>query len=302
MNDSMATVGESPLAVPEDLRSPLAIVCGSGQLPFTVADAVLRRGRAVLLLAFKGWADPQCVARYPHHWIAVGQFGTGWRLAHEAGCRDVVCIGGLLRPTVRTLRLDWTTVKLLPRLYRLFRGGDDHLLSGLGRLFEENGFRMLGAHEVAPEILIPEGPLGRYHPSERDRADIARGLALIEAIGAFDIGQAAVVADGRVLAIEAAEGTDAMLARIAELRRAGRVGTPVGTGVLVKAPKPAQDRRFDMPSIGPATIEAVKHAGLAGIGVRADEVIAAELEALVGGADRARLFVTGVASGPVRPR
>jgi DUF1009 family protein len=297
---AMGTVGEPPLAVLEDLSSPLAIVCGSGRLPFAVADAVLRRGRAVLLLAFKGWADPSSVARYPHHWIAVGQLGTGWRLAHEAGCRDVVCIGGLVRPTMRTLRLDWTTIKLLPRLYRLFRGGDDHLLSGLGRLFEENGFRMLGAHEVAPEILIPEGSLGRCHPSERDRADIARGFALIEAIGSFDIGQAAVVAENRVLAIEAAEGTDPMLARIAELRRAGRLNAPIGAGVLVKAPKPAQDRRFDMPSIGPATVEAVKRAGLAGIGVRAHEVIVAEPEALVEAADGAGLFVTGVVAGPVR--
>jgi UDP-2,3-diacylglucosamine hydrolase len=297
---AMATVGEPPLAVPEDPSSPLAIVCGSGQLPFAVADAVLRRGRGVLLLAFQGWADPQAVARYPHHWIAVGQLGTGWRLAHEAGCRDVVCIGGLVRPTARTLRLDWTTIKLLPRLYRLFRGGDDHLLSGLGRLFEENGFRMLGAHEVAPEILIPEGSLGRCQPSARDRADIARGFALIAAIGAFDVGQAAVVADDRVLAIEAAEGTDAMLARIAELRRAGRLSAPVGTGVLVKAPKPAQDQRFDMPSIGPATVQAASDAGLAGIGVRAHGVMVAEPEALVEAADRAGLFVTGVVPGPTR--
>jgi DUF1009 family protein len=297
---AMATVGEPRVAAPEDLGSPLAIVCGSGRLPFAVADAVLRRGRAVLLLAFEGWADPQGVARYPHHWIAVGQLGTGWRLAHEAGCRDVVCIGGLVRPTLRTLRFDWTTIRLLPRLYRLFRGGDDHLLSGLGRLFEEKGFRMLGAHEVAPEILIPEGSLGHCHPSERDRRDIARGFALIEAIGLFDVGQAAVVADNRVLAIEAAEGTDAMLARITELRRAGRLSVSAGAGVLVKAPKPAQDRRFDMPSIGPATIEAVRQAGLAGIGVRAHEVIVAEPEALVEAADRAGLFVTGVVSGPLR--
>jgi UDP-2,3-diacylglucosamine hydrolase len=296
----MGTVGEPPVAAPEDRKSPLAIVCGSGRLPFAVADAVLRRGRAVVLLAFEGWADPPSVARYPHHWIAVGRLGTGWRLARRAGCQDVVCIGGLVRPTMRSLRLDWTTVKLLPRLYRLFRGGDDHLLSGLGRLFEENGFRMLGAHEVAPEILAPEGSLGGCHPSDRDRRDIARGIALIEAIGSFDIGQAAVVADNRVLAIEAAEGTDRMLARIAELRRAGRLSAPIGTGVLVKAPKPAQDRRFDLPSIGPATVEAAKQAGLAGIGVRAHEVIVAEPEALVAAADAGGLFVTGVAPGPVQ--
>ena len=296
----MATVSESSAAAPAEASSPLAIVCGSGGLPFAVADAVLRRGRAVRLLAFDGWADPERVARYPHHWIAVGQLGTGWRLARAAGCRDVVCIGGLARPALRKLRLDWTTVRLLPHLYRLFRGGDDHLLSGLGQLFEENGFRMLGAQEVAPEILMPEGLLGWRHPTERDRADIARGFALIEAIGPFDVGQAVVVVDNRVLAIEAAEGTDRMLARIAELRRAGRLSAPAGAGVLVKAPKPAQDRRFDLPSIGPTTIEAVKQAGLAGIGVRAREVIVAEPERMVEAADRAGLFITGIVSEPVR--
>jgi UDP-2,3-diacylglucosamine hydrolase len=297
---AMTTVGESSAATPQEASSPLAIVCGSGWLPFAVADAVLRRGRAVQLLAFEGWADPESVARYPHHWIAVGQLGTGWRLARAAGCHEVVCIGGLARPALRNLRLDWTTIRLLPRLYRLFRGGDDHLLSGLARLFEENGFRMLGAHEVAPEILMPEGSLGWRHPSARDRADMTRGFAVVEAIGPFDVGQAVVVADNRVLAIEAAEGTDRMLARIAELRRAGRLSAPAGTGVLVKAPKPAQDRRFDLPSIGPTTVEAVKQAGLAGIGVRAHEVVVAEPERMVEAADRAGVFVTGVVSGPVR--
>ena len=292
---------QEPSPAPDDSRgSPLAIVCGSGRLPFAVADAVLRRGRAVQLFALDGWADPSSVARYPHYWIAVGQAGTAWRLAREAGCRDVVCIGGMVRPPIRALRLDWTTVKLLPRLYRLFRGGDDHLLSGLGQLFEENGFRMLGAHEVAPEILMPEGSLGRHRPSQHDRADIARGFALIEAIGSFDVGQAVVVAHNRVLAIEAAEGTDAMLARVADLRRAGRLSAPAGAGVLVKAPKPAQDRRFDLPSIGPVTVAAVKQAGLAGIGVRAHGVIVAELAALVEAADDAGLFVVGVAPGEPR--
>ena len=134
-------------------------------------------------------------------------------------------------------------------------------------MFEENGFRLLGAHEVAPEILMPEGALGRVQPRERDRADIAFGLDYLRASGPFDIGQAVVVADKHVLAVEAAEGTDAMLARVAEMRASGRVRSAVGTGVLVKAPKRGQDARFDLPSIGPRTVESVARAGLAGIAV-----------------------------------
>src|ERR1700736_5849210 len=232
---------------------PVAIICGGGSLPFAVADAVLRRGRRAVLFPIRGFADPAAVERYQHHWIALGQFGRMCRLASAERCRDVVFISNLIRPSLHEIRLDWRTIRLMPRIVRLYRGGDDRLLSGIGRIFEEHGFRLLGAHEVAPEILVPEGPMGKRAPSEGDRADIATGLAVLAAMGPFDIGQAAVIAAGHVLAVEAAEGTDAMLSRVAELRRLGRIRYPVGTGVLVKAPKPGQDRRFNFPSFGPRT-------------------------------------------------
>ena len=148
-------------------------------------------------------------------------------------------------------------------------------------MFEQQGFRLLGAQEVAPEILMPEGALGRARPSERDRADIALGFDYLRATGPFDVGQAVVVAGRHVLAVEAAEGTDQMLQRVAEMRKNGRVRTPAGTGVLVKAPKPGQDRRFDLPAIGPRTVEGVARAGLAGIAVAAGSSIVAEPEKLV---------------------
>ncbi len=146
---------------------------------------------------------------------------------------------------------------LMPRIAAAFRGGDDHLLSSIARLFEREGFRLLGAHEVAPEILVPEGTLGRVPASERDRADIALGFDYLRATGGFDVGQAVVVAGKHVLAVEAAEGTDDMLARVAQMRANGRVRAPARTGVLVKAPKPGQDQRFDLPSIGPQTVDGV---------------------------------------------
>ena len=280
-------------------ESPLAIICGGGSLPFAVADAARRAGWTVILFAIEGWADTAAVARYQHHWVGLGQFGRFRRLARAAGCREVVCIGTVLRPSVSTLRPDWATVRLLPRLYRLFRGGDDHLLSGLGRIFEEHGFHLLGAHEIAPDILVPAGALGRREPSERDREDIARGFALIAAMGPFDVGQAAVIAERRVLAVEAAEGTDAMLERIRELRRLGRIRSPAGVGVLVKAPKPEQDRRLDLPSIGPTTIERTVAAGLGGVAVRAGEVIIVQPVTVAAAADQAGIFVVGVAGDPV---
>jgi DUF1009 family protein len=275
-------------------EEPLAIICGGGSLPFAVADAVHRRGRRVVLFPIRGFGDVAAVEPYPHHWIALGQFGRMCRLAAAEGCHDVVFIGNVIRPALHEIRLDWQTLRLMPRIVRLFRGGDDRLLSGIGRIFEEHGFRLLGAHEVAPEILVREGLIGKRAPSERDEIDIATGLAVLGAMGPFDMGQAAVVASGHVLAVEAAEGTDAVLSRIAELRRSGRIRYPVGTGVLVKAPKPGQDRRFDLPSVGPQTVAGVIRAGLAGLAVVAGGTIMAQPEVVAAAADRGKIFVVGI--------
>ncbi len=278
-------------APPDD---PLAIVCGAGNMPYRVADAVIGRGRRVVLLALTGWADPAQVARYRHHWARLGQLGRLSRIARQEGCRDVVFIGALTRPAITQLRFDLAALMVLPRLIKAFAGGDDHLLTRICRIVEDRGFRLLGAHEVAPEILVPAGQLGRHAPSERDRADIVVGQALLAATGLFDIGQAVVVAGHRVIAIEAAEGTDRMLARIAQLRREGVLKLSDKTGVLVKAPKPSQDRRFDLPSIGVRTVEAAAAASLAGIAVEAHGAVTADLQEMVRLADAAGLFVVGV--------
>jgi UDP-2,3-diacylglucosamine hydrolase len=278
--------------------SPLAVICGGGSLPFAVADAVAQRGRRVVLFAIQGWVDPERIAAYRHHWASFGQFGWFCRVARAEGCRDVVFIGSLVRPAIWRLRPDFKTLRLLPRIFRIFRGGDDHLLSGVATIFEEHGFRLIGAHEIAPEILMPEGPLGREHPSSRDHADITKGLALLNATSPFDIGQAAIVADGRIIAIEAAEGTDQMLMRVAQLRRSGQIAGARDRGVLVKAAKRGQDRRLDLPSIGPATIEHVKQAQLAGVAVTAGSTIVAEPDRIGVAADRAKLFVIGVRAEP----
>ena len=182
----------------------------------------------------------------------------------------------------------------MPHLVRSYRGGDDKLISGVAAIAESGGLRVVGVKEVAPEVFVSEGVLGHYQPSENDKTDIARALAVIAALGPFDVGQAAIVANNHVLAVEASEGTDNMLVRIAELRRLGRVTAPPGVGVLVKAPKPGQDRRFDLPSIGPRTIENVARAGLAGLAVTAGGTMIAEPDQVTAAADRAKIFLLGV--------
>jgi len=275
-------------------EGPLALICGGGSLPLAVADSVAARGRKVLLFPLRGAADPAAFAGREHTWVHLGQFGTVARIARAQGCRDIVCLGSVVRPSFWQLRPDLFTLKVLPQVARAFRGGDNHLLSSVGRVIEQHGFRMLGAHEVAPEILVPPGTLGCVQPSEEARADIALGFDYLRAAGPFDVGQAVVVANKHILAVEAAEGTDQMLTRVAQLRAGGRIRAPAGSGVLVKAAKPAQDRRFDLPSIGPHTVDSVVRAGLAGVAVMAGETIVAEPEQLVAAADRAGIFIVGV--------
>ena len=275
---------------------PLGIICGGGSLPIAVAEAAQRQGRRVVLFALRGSADPQMVAAFPHHWGSPGQLGRHFRLFRSEGCRELVFIGSMVRPHLGQIRFDLFTLRLLPRIIRMFRHGDDRLLKEVALIFEEHGFRLLGAHEVAPEILMPAGALGQCRPSESDRADIKHGFALLQATGAFDVGQAAVVSDNRVLAIEAAEGTDQMLMRLAELRQSGRIRARDRVGVLVKAPKPDQDRRFDLPSIGPLTVEGVARAGLAGIAVVAGSTVVAEPDRIAAAADHAKIFVVGVSA------
>jgi UDP-2,3-diacylglucosamine hydrolase len=277
-------------------EGPLALICGGGALPMAVAEAASKAGRGVVLFALRGAADRIAVERFPHHWLYIGQMGKFMRLARAAGCRDVVCIGSLVRPSLWQVHPDLKGLQVMPRVIVAYRGGDNHLLSGMAKILEQDGFRLLGAHVVAPQILVPEGNLGHARPSPRDGDDIATGFGYLRAAGPFDVGQAVVVAGKQVLAVEAAEGTDQMLARVAEMRVNGRLHAASGAGVLVKAAKPAQDRRFDLPSIGPQTVAGVARAGLAGIAVIAGETIIAEPDEVVREADRAKVFVTGVAA------
>jgi len=290
-SDRPAKAADTPHGAASD---SIAIICGGGSFPAAVADAIARSGRRPVMFAIKGWADAASVERYAHHWMALGQVGRFFRLAQAEQCREAVFIGTLLRPAISQIRLDWQTIKMMPRIVRAYAGGDDRLLSGAARLIEEGGLRIIGVKDVAPDIVVPQGTLGRHEPSARDRADIARALDLIAALGPFDVGQAAVVAANRVLAVEAADGTDNMLSRVAELRLKGRVTTPQGVGVLVKAPKPDQDRRFDLPAIGPQTVANVAAAGLGVIAVAAGDTMIADAAEVIAAADRAKIFVIGV--------
>ncbi len=276
------------------LSPTVAVIAGGGVLPFAVADALRARGIRPVLFAIRGFCDPARVANLPHHWVALGQLGRLTRLMRAEGCRDVVFIGALVRPALSEIRLDWGTLRAIPEFAAALRGGDDHLLTGVGRIFEQRGFRLLGIKDVAPKLLMPEGSITKAAPDADANADIARGRDLIGVLSPFDVGQAVVVIDGHVIGIEGIEGTDALLARVAQLRREGKVRARPGRGVLVKSPKAAQDLRFDLPTLGPVTVDGVIAAGLAGIGIVAGHTLVADMDATVARADRAGLFVVGL--------
>lgn len=281
--------------VPE-ISSPIGLVAGGGGLPFAVAESLAARGIEPIFFALKGICDPEKVSRFRHHWISVGQIGKVVRLLRSENCRDLVFIGTLVRPALSEIRLDWGTVRAMKHILAAFRGGDDHLLSGVGRILERDGFRMVGIKDVAPDLLMPAGCLTRTTPDSSATADIAKGQDVLRALGPFDIGQAVVVIDGHVVGVEGIEGTDALLVRIAQLRAEGRIRTKPGRGVLVKTPKSGQDLRYDLPTLGPRTIENAAAAGLAGVAVAAGNTLVAEPQALVNAADASGLFVVGLPS------
>jgi UDP-2,3-diacylglucosamine hydrolase len=279
---------------PPPISSPVGLIAAGGAMPFAVADSLAARGIGTVLFALRGACDPKRVERFRHHWISVGQLGRAVKLFRAEGCRDLVFIGSLVRPALSEIRLDFGTLRVLGQVWASFRGGDDHLLSGIGRILERDGFRMVGIKDVAPDLLMPEGCLTRAVPDEHAAADIAKGREVLRALSPFDIGQAAIVIDGHVVGIEDIEGTDGLLARVARLREQGRIRAAAKRGVLVKAPKSGQDLRFDLPTVGPRTVEGAVLARLAGLAVVAGNTIAAEPQAMIAAADAGGLFIAGV--------
>lgn len=293
---------EPPAAAPQaetpPADGPLGVIAGAGALPRLLAEAETRAGRAVHVIALRGFAE-NWVEQYPHSVAGIGQVGRVIAGLRRAGCSRVCLAGSLARPALFSLMPDFTGLMLAPRFMRLFREGDDGLLRGVNEILEERGFTIVGASDHLGDLLAPEGPLSARRPSPADLEDIARAAEIVETLGALDIGQGAVVARHRVLAVETVQGTDAMLAKLDGDRRRG--GAPIPSGVLFKAPKPGQDRRVDMPTIGPQTILGVKKAGLDGVAVAAGEVFVLEPEEVARLADREGVFVYGWRPRSARP-
>ncbi len=292
---SIASISTRDGASSGSRRRRLGIIAGGGTLPGRVAAAAAAAGRGVFLIGIEGYAEPPVLAPYPHEFSRIGAAGRILEMLRAHACEDLVMVGTVRRPSFFDMRPDIEGARILTRIGRAIFSGDDGLLAAVMRVLSEEGFRMLGMHEVLLEALAPAGHLTRVRPDPMALADIERGVAVVLALGGADVGQGAVVQQGIVLAVEAVEGTDAMIARCATLARSGP------GGVLVKLAKPGQDRRADLPTIGPETVRRAAAAGLRGIAVEAGGTILAERSETIAIAEAAGLFLVGLDRSDLAP-
>lgn len=250
------------------MGAPLGLIAGLGELPVAIAENAVATGQGVYVLRLKGFEEPG-LEKFQGSVVGLGEIGAVMDRLKAAGCKDVVFAGNVSRPDFRNLKLDFRGITLLPKVIAEARKGDDALLRVLVNEFEKHGFRVIGSDVAHTRLLAPAGLIAGPAPNETMMQDMQVAAKVAAATGALDIGQGCVVCDGLVLAVEAQEGTDEMLRRCASLPAAIR-GTPEARrGVLVKRPKPVQERRIDLPTTGVSTIELAAAAGLAGIGIEA---------------------------------
>jgi len=247
----------------------LGLVAGGGALPRLIAEDRRRRGLETFVVRFEGveapWADA-----FPHADLAFEKPGRLFAALRAAGCTEVCFAGAMSRPRLDPLRFDLKALSLLARVPALLRQGDDAMLRGFADILAEEGFPLVAPHEQLESLLAPDGRLAGPEPDPALRADAARAAEIAAALGALDVGQAAVVADGLCLGVEALGGTDALLAAVAALPPRVR---PAAPGALWKGPKPGQDWRMDLPAIGPETVRRAAAAGLGGIRLHARGVL-----------------------------
>lgn len=270
----------------------LGVIAGGGELPVLLAEHCVAEKRSYFVARVSPYASDKLDA-HPGATHGLGEIGARIEALKAAGVDAIVVIGQIPRPDLRNFHLDARGQAMLPQFLAAAGQGDDALMRVVLEEHEREGFRIVGAEEVMAELLAPPGPWGVHAPTPAQLRDIVKGARIAAAIGTFDVGQGVVVCEGLVLAVEAQEGTDQMLARVATLPAAVRGTVEARRGVLVKRPKPIQERRIDLPTIGMKTVEGAANGGLAGIAVEAYGALAVGRAGIVAEAERMGLFVYG---------
>ncbi|MCI5050440.1 MAG: UDP-2,3-diacylglucosamine diphosphatase LpxI [Rickettsiales bacterium] len=265
----------------------LGIIAGSTELPRVIIRECERIGRDYHILAIEDTTDQETVQDKPHDWIRIGAIGKALNKLKHNAVREVVFAGKVMRPKLTQLRPDLKATKLLARLGSNLFKGDDELLREIITFFEEEGFSVVGVHDVVEDILTPEGLIGSIYPDKRSQADIEMGAKLARTIGSLDIGQSVIIQNQLVIGVEAIEGTDALIKRCEALRTEER------GGVLVKMKKPHQEFRIDLPTIGKQTLERIAECGFSGIAAEAGSSLMLNREELARTADELGIFLLG---------
>ncbi|HVU21096.1 MAG TPA: UDP-2,3-diacylglucosamine diphosphatase LpxI [Rhizomicrobium sp.] len=273
----------------------LGIVAGGGDLPRAIAESAHAAGRSVFVLRLVNLTG-EWAGGYPNETVAMGELGKAMKALKAHDCSDVTLAGNVQRPKFSEIKLDTKAMLAAPRVIAAALKGDDALLRSVVDMFEREGMRVVGAAEAAPDLIAKAGVMGRVKPSAENESDIALAFKVARAMGQFDVGQAAIVCAGLTLAVEAAEGTDATVARVLALPEHVRGTTGKPRGVLVKAPKPIQDRKTDLPVVGVETIRNIAKVHLAGVAVEAGGALIVDRSAVIAEADRLGVFVAGVAA------
>lgn len=263
----------------------LGLIAGGGDLPKRLAEHARASGRDIFVLGLRGFAEPGLLKEFAGAEAAMGEIGKAIRLLEEARCNEIVFAGTVKKPDISALKFDVRGAALIPQLAAAAAKGDDALLRVVLNAFEKAGFKVVGADDVLGALLAPLGALGSLRPSPADWGDIRVAAAAASELGARDVGQGAIVRHGSVIALEEQDGTDAMLERLAAVTTT--------SGVLVKRPKPQQERRIDLPTVGVRTVEGAARAGLAGIAVEAGSALVIDQAQVAAVADQLGLFVYG---------
>lgn len=272
------------------MTDPIGIIAGLGQLPVEVARSIQKRGQSVYIVRLKGFVEP-ALDEFPGEVVGIAEIGKVLKAFKRAGCKQICFSGIVKRPDFEALKPDMKGIRLLPKVIAAARKGDDALLRVMVETFEAEGFEVIGADQAAGELTVASGLLAGPQPTEQNLNDLRKAAHIALEIGRLDIGQGAIVSNGLVLCVEAQEGTDEMLQRCSELPETLRGTHSEPKGVLVKRPKPIQERRIDLPTIGVSTVKAAKQAGLSGIGFEAQGALILDLAAVKERAEALGLFV-----------
>lgn len=279
---------------PQGLRSgPVVILAGGGALPGILSAALARVGRDHRILAIRGFAD-RAIRRRADAAIDILDVSGVLARLDEWKPSGVALAGAVTRPTPAVFLGALSAMRNTGELKQLLARGDDHLLRAVVDMLEEHGHRVLGAHEIAPDLLVSAGQLGRIAPSDDASLAIRTGFRCLADLSPYDIGQALVVEGERVTAIEGAEGTDRMLRRVCSLSAGFLRRAKPSSGILIKSAKRGQELRIDLPAVGPRTVERAAAAGLAGIAVGAGQTLVIERDQMIAAADRLGLFLVAV--------